>query len=135
MAPAELQMKKVAFSTASSIVGRREAGAYLQQSIGGRQDTPRGRATQRHTGQTTMHTLNVERPIYLTVMFLECGRKPEYPVRTHACTGRTPARESNPGPSCCKAAVLPTVPPCSPLQTTCSHWCNFDTLYIIYALA
>ncbi|MED6234507.1 hypothetical protein ATANTOWER_032186 [Ataeniobius toweri] len=22
-------------------------------------------------------------------MFLDCGRKPEYPLRTHACTGRT----------------------------------------------
>ncbi|MEQ2223431.1 hypothetical protein ILYODFUR_036692 [Ilyodon furcidens] len=49
-------------------------------------------------------------------MSLDCGRKPEYPVRTHACTGRTcklhaerpSARESNPGPSCCKATVLPT---------------------------
>ncbi|MED6232979.1 hypothetical protein ATANTOWER_005140 [Ataeniobius toweri] len=42
-----------------------------------------------------MHTLihthegNLERPIYLTVMFLDSGRKPEYPVRTHVCTGRT----------------------------------------------
>ncbi|MED6239776.1 hypothetical protein ATANTOWER_011019 [Ataeniobius toweri] len=45
--------------------------------------------------QTTMHTLihtpkgNLERPINLTGMSLDCGRKPEYPVRTHACTGRT----------------------------------------------
>ncbi|MEQ2226923.1 hypothetical protein ILYODFUR_032374 [Ilyodon furcidens] len=35
--------------------------------------------------QTTMHTLihtskhNLERPINLTGMFLDCGRKPEYP--------------------------------------------------------
>ncbi|MEQ2289146.1 hypothetical protein AMECASPLE_030059 [Ameca splendens] len=40
-----------------------------------------------------MHTLihtpkgNLERPIYLTGMFLGCGRKPEYPVRTHGGTG------------------------------------------------
>ncbi|MED6289000.1 hypothetical protein CHARACLAT_031930 [Characodon lateralis] len=45
--------------------------------------------------QTSMHTLihtpkgNLERPINITVMFLDCGRKLEYPVRTHACTGRT----------------------------------------------
>ncbi|MEQ2314230.1 hypothetical protein AMECASPLE_010030 [Ameca splendens] len=26
---------------------------------------------------------------------------------------KTPSRESNPGPSCCKATVPPTVPPCS----------------------
>ncbi|MED6266668.1 Adenylosuccinate synthetase isozyme 1 C [Characodon lateralis] len=45
--------------------------------------------------QTTMHTLihipkgNLERPINLKGMSLDCVRKPEYPVRTHACTGRT----------------------------------------------
>ncbi|MED6269366.1 hypothetical protein CHARACLAT_032372 [Characodon lateralis] len=45
--------------------------------------------------QTTMHTLihtpkgNLERLINLTGISLDCGRKPEYPVRTHACTGRT----------------------------------------------
>ncbi|MEQ2177000.1 hypothetical protein GOODEAATRI_034061 [Goodea atripinnis] len=32
---------------------------------------------------------NLERPINLTGMCLDCGRKLEYPVRTHACTGRT----------------------------------------------
>ncbi len=44
----------------------------------------------------------------LTCMCLDCGRKPEYPERTHADTGRTcklhtewsyPSRVSNPGPS------------------------------------
>ncbi|MEQ2281065.1 hypothetical protein AMECASPLE_026577 [Ameca splendens] len=45
--------------------------------------------------QTTMHTLihtpkgNLQLPINLTGMSLDCGRKPEYLVRTHACTGRT----------------------------------------------
>ncbi|MEQ2256432.1 hypothetical protein ILYODFUR_024129 [Ilyodon furcidens] len=32
---------------------------------------------------------NVEKPVNLTVMFLDCGRKLEYPERTHACTGTT----------------------------------------------
>ncbi|MED6269182.1 hypothetical protein CHARACLAT_030549 [Characodon lateralis] len=32
---------------------------------------------------------NLERPINPAAMFLDCGRKPEYLVRTHACTGRT----------------------------------------------
>ncbi|MEQ2305070.1 hypothetical protein AMECASPLE_033770 [Ameca splendens] len=42
-----------------------------------------------------MHTLihtpkgNLERPIDLAGMSLDCGRKPEYLVRTHTCTGRT----------------------------------------------
>ncbi|MEQ2299020.1 hypothetical protein AMECASPLE_011309 [Ameca splendens] len=43
-----------------------------------------------------MHTLiytpkgNLERPIKLTGMSLDCGRMPEYPERTQACTGRRP---------------------------------------------
>ncbi|MEQ2290756.1 hypothetical protein AMECASPLE_006320 [Ameca splendens] len=32
---------------------------------------------------------NLERPINLTGMSLDCGKKPYYPERTHACTGRT----------------------------------------------
>ncbi|MEQ2302793.1 hypothetical protein AMECASPLE_010334 [Ameca splendens] len=32
---------------------------------------------------------NLEKPVNLRVTFLECGRKPEYLERTHACTGRT----------------------------------------------
>ncbi|MEQ2297242.1 hypothetical protein AMECASPLE_032787 [Ameca splendens] len=31
---------------------------------------------------------NLERPINLIGRSLDCGRKPEYTVRTHACTGR-----------------------------------------------
>ncbi|MED6246073.1 hypothetical protein ATANTOWER_012399 [Ataeniobius toweri] len=31
---------------------------------------------------------NLERPLNLTVMFLDYGRKPEYPERTHKCMHR-----------------------------------------------
>ncbi|MEQ2248793.1 hypothetical protein ILYODFUR_022706 [Ilyodon furcidens] len=55
-------------------------------------------------------------------MSLDCGRKPEYPVRNQSMHGenmqhpcrKTLGRELNPGPFCCKATVLPTAPPCSP---------------------
>ncbi|MEQ2285240.1 hypothetical protein AMECASPLE_029784 [Ameca splendens] len=52
------------------------------------------RVTQRHTGQTTVHATltpkgNLDKPVNLTVMFLGCGRKLEYPERTHECTRRT----------------------------------------------
>ncbi|MEQ2207497.1 hypothetical protein XENOCAPTIV_013508 [Xenoophorus captivus] len=45
----------------------------------------------REAGYTLSHTPkgNLELPINLTGMSLDCGRKLEYPVRTHACTGRT----------------------------------------------
>ncbi|MEQ2183710.1 hypothetical protein GOODEAATRI_000773 [Goodea atripinnis] len=93
--------QSVIYYSASSIVGSGEAGAYLQQSMGG--DTAwTGRQSiagqHRHIQDKQPHThsftpkANVARPINL-VMFLDCGRKPE----------------SNPGPSCCKATVLPTV--------------------------
>ena len=65
--------------------------------------------------------VNLECPIYLSphCMFLDCGRKPENPERTHAHTGRTcklhaerplfqPGLE--PGSSRCKARVLTTTP-------------------------
>ncbi|KAK5608215.1 hypothetical protein CRENBAI_002284 [Crenichthys baileyi] len=41
--------------------------------------------------QTTMHTPkgNLESPTDLKGMSLDCGRKPEYPVRTHGFKGRT----------------------------------------------
>ncbi|MED6241214.1 hypothetical protein ATANTOWER_003502 [Ataeniobius toweri] len=56
--------------------GRRGLPWTGRQSIAGQGNT-----------QTTMHTLihtpkgNLERPINLTGMSLECGRKPEYPVK------------------------------------------------------
>ncbi|MEQ2250358.1 hypothetical protein ILYODFUR_039179, partial [Ilyodon furcidens] len=89
------------FYTACSIVGHGGAGTYLQQSTCERQGTPwtgrqfiagPNRDIQDKQPCTHSFTLNsnLERPIYLTVMFLDYGRKPEYTVRrTHACTGRT----------------------------------------------
>ncbi|MED6247178.1 hypothetical protein ATANTOWER_027203 [Ataeniobius toweri] len=92
------------------------SGAYLQQSMGGRRGTNwTGRqsiAGQHRQEKQPAHTQSrlraiLTKPINLTVMFLDCGRKPEYPERTHACMGenvqapcrKTPGRESNPGPS------------------------------------
>ncbi|MED6262437.1 hypothetical protein ATANTOWER_019367 [Ataeniobius toweri] len=68
-----------------------EAGAYLQQSMGKVHPGQVAKPSQGNT-QTTIHTLihaPKARPINLTGMYLDCGRKLEYPVRTHACTGRT----------------------------------------------
>ncbi|MEQ2253921.1 hypothetical protein ILYODFUR_037502 [Ilyodon furcidens] len=95
------------------IMGRGEAGTYLKQATGKRRVHP-GKVASPSQGntQTTMHTLihtpkgNLDRPINLTGMSLDCGRKPEYMVRTHTTTGRTrklhaerphPGRESNQG--------------------------------------
>jgi len=49
----------------------------------------------------------LESPMNLTCMFLDGGKKQEYPERTHTYTGRTCK------PSCCEAMVLATTPPCS----------------------
>ncbi|MED6254407.1 hypothetical protein ATANTOWER_025369 [Ataeniobius toweri] len=76
-------------------VGRGEAGAYLQQSMGKRRGTPWTGRQWEEAGVPSenprMHRENIQTP---------CRK--------------TPGQESNPGPSCCKATVLPTVPPCSP---------------------
>ncbi|MEQ2293607.1 hypothetical protein AMECASPLE_035314 [Ameca splendens] len=88
------------FYTVYSIVGHGGAGAYFWQSTGERRGTPStgrqsiaGQLRDIKDKQQSTHPFtpkgNLERPVNLTVMFLDCGRKPEYPVRTHACTGRT----------------------------------------------
>jgi len=63
------------------VIGR-EAGYTLDMS-----PVPH-RATQRQTTTLTPRD-NIESPINLTCMFLDSGRKLEYPERTHAYTGRT----------------------------------------------
>jgi len=58
-----------------AVIGR-EAGYTLDRS------PVHHRAIQRQTRHNYA-------PINLKLMFLDRGRKPEYPQRTHACTGRT----------------------------------------------
>ncbi|MED6250379.1 hypothetical protein ATANTOWER_031929 [Ataeniobius toweri] len=72
--------QSVIFYRLFQLVG--EAGAYLQQSMGERQGTPwtccQSIAGQHTNNHTLIHTPkgNLERPIYLTVMFLDCLPKP-----------------------------------------------------------
>uniref|UniRef100_A0A3Q2CA21 Collagen type XIV alpha 1 chain n=1 Tax=Cyprinodon variegatus TaxID=28743 RepID=A0A3Q2CA21_CYPVA len=78
----------------------RGAGAYLQLSMGDRRGTSwtgcqsiAGQHRDRQDNQPFTHTLtlkdNLEKPINLIVMFLDCGRKPEYLERTHTGSGGT----------------------------------------------
>ncbi|MEQ2192635.1 hypothetical protein XENOCAPTIV_014743 [Xenoophorus captivus] len=82
------------FYTAYPMVGHSEAGAYLQQSMGERHGTPwtgrqsiAGQHRDIQDKQPGTHSFtpkgNLERPINPKVMFLDCVRKPEYPVKTH----------------------------------------------------
>ncbi|MED6290646.1 hypothetical protein CHARACLAT_015307 [Characodon lateralis] len=84
-------------SQAIAFQGCRGTGAYLQQSTGerrvapwtGRQSiTATHRANNPYTHHSHLRTI-LERPINLRVMFMDCGRKPQYPEKTHACTGGT----------------------------------------------
>jgi len=50
---------------------------------------------------------NLETPINLKCMFLDGGRKPEYPERTHAYMEKGPSWDLNQEPSCCKASAAP----------------------------
>ncbi|MEQ2293389.1 hypothetical protein AMECASPLE_032819 [Ameca splendens] len=74
--------------------GSRGASAYLQRSTGERRCTPwtgcqsfAGQHRDIQDKQPCSHPFtpkgNLERPINLTVKFLDCGRKLEYPERTH----------------------------------------------------
>ncbi|MED6286667.1 hypothetical protein CHARACLAT_008402 [Characodon lateralis] len=69
------------FFTSFFRTGSQEAGVHLQQSM----DMQPGQfasPSQGNTGQNHTHPftpmVNSERPINLTVMFLDCGRKPKY---------------------------------------------------------
>uniref|UniRef100_A0A8C4X4Y9 Collagenase 3 n=1 Tax=Erpetoichthys calabaricus TaxID=27687 RepID=A0A8C4X4Y9_ERPCA len=76
--------------------------AQGREQIPGR--VPTHRRTHTNTPTHQAHTrANLESPIHLTCMSLDCGRKPERPEETHADTGRTcklhagRTREANPG--------------------------------------
>jgi len=83
----------------NQLVGSR--GGLSQQSLGERQGTPwtdrqsitgphrDERDKQPHTCSYSLLGTILETPINLTCMFLDGGRKPEYPEITHAYTGRT----------------------------------------------
>ena len=74
------------------------------------------------TNETNDHTLtprdNLETPINPKCLFLEGGRKPEYPERTHTYTGKHVnstqkglSWESYLEPFCCEPTLLTTVQP------------------------
>ena len=108
-------------------VGSRGAAAYASghRTRGGVHLGQVASPTKGHTetNKTNNHTLSLlrtilETPVNLTCMFLDGGRKPENPERTHAYTGRTcklhTERTSwglNLEPSCCESTVLTTVQP------------------------
>ena len=81
-------------------VGSRGGWSLSQQSSGDRRGTPwtgrqsiTGPHRDKRDKQQCMHTFtpkdNLESSINFTCMFLDGGRKLEYPERTHAYTGRT----------------------------------------------
>ena len=81
----------------SSLGSRGSAGAYPSRLRAkgrgtpwtGRQSITGPHADKQPLTPTFTPTGNLEPPINLTCMFLDCGRKPEYPEETHASTGRT----------------------------------------------
>ncbi|MEQ2276964.1 hypothetical protein XENORESO_015964 [Xenotaenia resolanae] len=68
----------------SSVQGRGGAGAYLQQSTGERWGTP-------WTGRQSIagEHKDTNNHIHLTIMFLDRGRKKEYPERTNSAINCT----------------------------------------------
>ncbi|MED6234395.1 hypothetical protein ATANTOWER_028582 [Ataeniobius toweri] len=96
--PRKKKKKKEKF-TKDDIHCRGGAGAYLQQSTGNRQVTAwtglqsiagkhRGTPDKQQCTQPFILKGNLERPVNITIMFLNCGRKPEYPEKTRACMER-----------------------------------------------
>ena len=113
------------FSTPRS--GRGGAGDYPSSHRAkggvhpGQVASPSQGHTETHETNNHAHSLLgtiLESPINLTCMFLDGGRKPEYPERTHAYTGRTcklhterNSQDSKQEPSCFEVTVLTTVQP------------------------
>ena len=69
--------------------------------------------------------LHLQCPVHLSCMSLECGRKPENPVETHANTRGEHANSTQTGRGprfkartfCCEATVPATEPPCCPWRS------------------
>lgn len=84
--------------------------------------------SETHRTNNFVHTFipkgNLERSIKPTVMLLHCGRKPEYLEGTHRVNTKNymkKDRHSSPWPSCSKATVMPTPPPCSSRSLLVCH--------------
>ncbi|MEQ2197919.1 hypothetical protein XENOCAPTIV_005070 [Xenoophorus captivus] len=70
---------------------------------------------------------NLERPINQLVMFLDCGRKSEYLVRTHACTGRTGKLHAERPPARSRTQDLLAIrPKCYQLRHCAAHVVNWS---------
>lgn len=72
------------------------------------------RWTSNHAQIHTYGQFTVESPVNLTWMPLDCGRKQTYQERANTTMGRTQKGPNwlvdlNPRPSCCEAAMLPSV--------------------------
>ena len=100
--------------------GRGEAGTGRQPITGPHRD-------KQSPTLTLTPKDNLESPINLTCMFLDGGRKPEDPERTHADTGRTcrlhterTSWDSNQDRACCEGTVLTYTPLCS-LSKQCAY--------------
>jgi len=110
-----------------------EGWSLCQLSLGERQGTPRThrqsitrpRRDNRDKQPSTLtltSTVNLESPISLTFIFLDGGRKPEYPGREHThtrgehanSTRKDLSQDSNQEPSSWELTMLTTTPPCSP---------------------
>jgi len=75
----------IQFEPIPSVIGR-EAGYIMDRSITGPHEDKRDK---RPCTLTLTPRDSLETPINLTCMFLDGGRRPGYPERTHAYTGRT----------------------------------------------
>ena len=112
-------------------VGSRGGWSLSQRSSGERRGTPwtghqsitgphRDKQDKQPHTRSLLRTI-LETPINLTCMFLDGGRKPEYPERAHThanSTQKGPSWELNLEPFHCEATVQITTPTCSPLQKT-----------------
>ncbi|MEQ2243672.1 hypothetical protein ILYODFUR_009232 [Ilyodon furcidens] len=100
------------FSTASSIVGHGEAGAYLQQSMGERRGTP----WTGHQSIAGQHRLTQDKqPCTHSVTLKDSQWTVGGSRSTRTCKRHA---ERPPAGSRCRATVLTTAPQCSPQLST-----------------